>query len=1157
MRRPAKLSLIMSTSFFGFAVVSWYLGSILRLSGFDLWLFRGGLWFLGAAAAGLILWYLLKFRKGKTEDESPDDIHVAIAEAKRRIAKAKPGGVKSLNDLPMVIFLGEPGTTKTSIITQSGLEPDLLAGQVHQGDTLVPTSAVNLWYGNKTVFVEVGGVLLQDPDRFSRLVRLLRPRRFLPALTGRPLPPRIAVACVSCEDLSAMRGTTGSGDPNKGHRGGTSALTLQDNLRRLANGLGTRIPVYVLFTKSDLVPMFREFFQNLTGDEVTSALGVTLRLPPVDVTGVYAERESQRLSAACNDLFNSLSQKRLDILMREGKVEERANAYEFPRELQKLFPALTQYLIELCRPTDLAVAPVLRGFYFTGVRPVVVGRTPENAAPRVAAAGPERAVQATMLFDPGAGEVRLRPEAAQAAQRRVPQWLFLNRFFSDVLLGDRVARGLTEGGIHVGRLRRLGLAGAAAVGILLLFGLLISFINNLRLERRVLAAAHGIERLGSYEPELPPLDALERLEAVRAQAETLMRYEEDGAPWRLRWGLYTGSSLYPHIRRIYFTKLEQVLLDPARTSMLSALGRLDAQGDFRSTYDLLKTYLMTTTYTDSVQQDFLVPRLRDWWLSGRYADEQRTELAGRQFSAYAGWLCRDHDCSVPSDELAVVLTRQALLQSSTAERAYQEIISVAANVRPIHFNELFPGSENTLVVAHTVPGAFTEDGWALIEDRLGRIGESFSSEEWVIGERIASQQDLVRLAGEVRSMYLEEYVRHWREYLSEAQVARFASVADATRKLGMLTGAQSPILQLFAIVSQNTDGVDSARVGRVFQPLHAVTPRDSSNDLTQGYIGQANMPYMNGLANLYVAVENVAASGADAVEAAKANARTSAGAAKVAVAQLAQQFDPNPDAVVVGRAVEALMRAPIENVERWLTPARVAAAGGGPDVNRRAAALCRDMTPMLAKFPFNPDATAEASLDEVAQMLQPNNSALWNFFNEALPEILVEQGGQYVAREGVTVNPRFLAFFNRAVAVSRAVWQERSNEPQFRFTFRPRQYDQITGVELSVDGRTQVFSPESRGTGTFVWEGGRARDVRLTISSGGTRTVISHSGTWAVFHLFRGANWGEPSGGRYIVLIEIDADGRLLETEVSLPGFPILNSSSLRTLQCEAQVLPR
>jgi type VI secretion system protein ImpL len=1157
MRRPAKLSLMMGAPFLGFSVGTWYLGRILRLTGFDLWFVRGGLWFLGTAAAGLILWFLIKSKKGKPDEEIADDIATAIANAKRRIAKAKPGGVKSLNDFPMIIFLGEPGSTKTSIITQSGLEPDLLSGQVHQGDTIVPTGGVNLWCGNQTVFVEVGGQLLQDPNRLSHLVRLLRPRRLVAALTGRALPARIAVVCASCEELLTSSSVPHTRDAGGQQGGGSSVLTLQDRLRRLANGLGTRIPVYVLFTKSDVVPRFREFVQNLTGDEVAAALGATLRLPPVDLGGVYAEKESQRLGAACNDVFNSLSGKRLDILSREAKLDERSSAYEFPRELHKLFPALTQYLIELCRPSDLDVSPVLRGFYFTGVRPVIVGHTPEARMPQVAAPGPGGVVGATMLFDPGAGNVRLQPETAPSTQRKVPQWLFVSRLFSDVLLGDRVARGVSEGGIRVSRLRRLGLAAASTLGALMLLSLMVSFINNLRLERRVLTAAQGIERLASFEPELPPLDALERLEAARVQAETMRNYETGGVPWRYRWGLYKGSSLYPQIRRLYFEKLEQVALDPARTSMLSALGRLDAQSEFRNSYDLLKTYLMTTTYTDSIQQDFLVPRLRDWWLSGRYADEERTELASRQFSAYAGWLCRDHDCSVPSDELAVVLTRQALLQSSTGERAYQEIISIAGSVRPIEFNVLFPGSENTIVNTQTVPGAFTEAGWALINDRLGRIGESFSSEEWVLGERVASEQDLVRLAGEVRSMYLEEYVRYWREYLEAARVPRFRSTADAVRKLATLRQAQSPLLQMFALVSQHTDGIDSIRVGRAFQPLHVVTPRDSSNDLTQSYVGESNTAYMSGLANLFVSVENVANNSGEAAEAARTEARGNAAAAKVAVAQIAQQFDPHPDAVAVGRVVEALMRLPIENAERWLAPTRVAQGGGGSNVNRMAATLCNSMQPMLAKFPFSPNATEEASLNEVAQMLQPDNSALWNFFNEALPEILVEQGGQYVAREGLAVNPSFLTFFNQAVAVSRAVWQERSNEPQFRFTFRPRQYDQISGVELSVDGRTQVFSPESRGTGTFVWEGGRARDVRLTISSGGTRTVLSHSGTWAIFHLFRRANWGEAVGGRYIVLVEIDADGGLLETEVSLPGFPILNSTHLSSLRCEPQVLSR
>ncbi len=1153
MRRPARLSLTTAAAMLGFSTGTWFLGSALRLRGFDLWMLRGGLWFLGIVAAGLILWYLLKFKKGKGAEAPPDEIDVAIANAKKRIAAAKPGGVKSLNDLPMVIFLGRSGSTKTSIIARSGLQPDLLAGQVYSGDTIVPTSALNLWFGNKTVFVEAGGQLLEDPDRWSRLTRLLRPRRLMAAITGRSLPSRMAVVCISCEDLHAQRGLVGS--TNQG--GIPVAATLGERLRTLAKSLGTRLPVYVVFTKSDMIPRFTEFVQNLSTEETGTVLGATMRLPPVGVLGLYAEKEAERLGAACGRVFSSLSRMRLDLLSREAALEQRAKAYEFPREFQKLAPALTQLLVELCRPSELDVSPILRGFYFSGVRPVFVGATPDAAAPPVAAAASAGPVGATQVFDPRAHQEAARPVSGGAGQRKVPQWLFLTRFFGDVLLRDRVAMAVTGAGIRVSRLRRIGLTLAAGLGFLVLLGLAVSFINNLRLERRVLAAAQGIERLGSFEPELPPLDALERLEAVRAQAELLGRYQDRGAPWRLGWGLYTGSRLYPQVRLFYFMKLEQVLLDPTRTSMLSALGRLDEQAEFRDTYDLLKTYLMTTTYADSIQPDFLVPRLRAWWLSGRLADEERTELATQQFSSYADWLCRDHDCAVASDEGTVFRTRQLLLRSTATERAYQEIISVAANLRPVQFNMLFPGSDNTLIVSHAVPGAYTEAGWALVEDRLGRISESFQSEEWVIGERVASQQDLVRLAGEVRAMYLEEYVRNWREYLGSARIVRFRSVRDAARKLEDLRGPQSALLRLLAVASQNTDGVDSLRVSRVFQPLHIVTPRDSSNDLTQSYMGEGNMSYMNGLADLYVSVEDVADNRGEAAESAKSNARRSADAAKVAVAQLAQQFDPNPDAVGVGRVVESLMRAPIDDAERWLVASRVAAGGGGSEVNRRAAALCRAMAPMLAKFPFQPDATEEAALDEVAQMLQPGTSAFWNFFNEALAEVLQEQGGQYVAREGMAVTPSFLQFFNRAVDVSEAIWQDRSTEPQFRFTFRPRQYDQVSSVELSVDGRTQVFSPESRGTGTYVWEGGRARDVRLTVSSGGARTVLSHSGTWAIFHLFRRANWGEASGGRYVVLLEITPDGQMLETEVSLPGFPILNSSHLGALRCEPRVLGR
>ena len=78
MRRPARLSVTAVAALFGFSIGIFYLGRLLGLSGFDLWLFRIGLWLLGAAAAGLVLWYFLKFKKREPGADAPDEMDTAM-----------------------------------------------------------------------------------------------------------------------------------------------------------------------------------------------------------------------------------------------------------------------------------------------------------------------------------------------------------------------------------------------------------------------------------------------------------------------------------------------------------------------------------------------------------------------------------------------------------------------------------------------------------------------------------------------------------------------------------------------------------------------------------------------------------------------------------------------------------------------------------------------------------------------------------------------------------------------------------------------------------------------------------------------------------------------------------------------------------------------
>ena len=72
-------------------------------------------------------------------------------------------------------------------------------------------------------------------------------------------------------------------------------------------------PVYVLFTKADKLPYFREYVDRLSEAEVAEQLGATLPLE-TPRPGVYAEEQSQRLTEAFQGLYYSLAEKRTSFL---------------------------------------------------------------------------------------------------------------------------------------------------------------------------------------------------------------------------------------------------------------------------------------------------------------------------------------------------------------------------------------------------------------------------------------------------------------------------------------------------------------------------------------------------------------------------------------------------------------------------------------------------------------------------------------------------------------------------------------------------------------------------------------------------------------------------------------------------------------------------
>src|SRR5262249_16070588 len=121
-----------------------------------------------------------------------------------------------------------------------------------------------------------------------------------------------------------------------------------------------------------------------------------------------------------------------------------------------------------------------------------------------------------------------------------------------------------------------------------------------------------------------------------------------------------------------------------------------------------------------------------------------------------------------------------------------------------------------------------------------------------------------------------------------------------------------------------------------------------------------------------------------------------------------------------------LLRDPIlyaEGLARGVPAAALNGKGGG---------FCQEISPILGRFPFNNKASSDARPDDLGQVFGPQTGRLWTFYEEALKDLLSPSiGGRYTAKADakVSVNPRFVDFFNRAAMISRLFFGNSGGAP--------------------------------------------------------------------------------------------------------------------------------
>ena len=1134
MSRNAKTYLIAAIIFLVFLAVVIGLAFLIGLSGSKFTIFVAVLGVVGLIATILGVIYKKKAIDGDAPPTANQvdtaNLEALVKSAEARLKQGK-AAAKSLGAMPLVYILGDENAGKTQTVLQSGMDAELLAGQVNRDGLVPPTELANIWFTQHSAVVEAGGTLLRQPGLWYRLIQLTAPSKFGAALSKDALQPtRAAVVCVSTERLVTAKA------------GEMAALgqALNEQLRLLSKALGITLPVYVLFTKLDAIPSFADYVVSLTNDEVRDPLGSLLANPKIDA-GLYAETATTQVAQRFDELCYSLAEFRLEVLQRGGQPENLAKAYEFPRELRKLRGQLVDLLVGVGRPSQLGVNPFLRGFYFTGMRARVVEDTNYGPAANVPAAVEDPGATRVFSFS---GAQSSAPAQQTKTSRRIPQWVFLPHLFTKVFLADKGALETSRASTRVNTVKRLLIGSVAALILFYLVALTVSYAKNSALEGR-LAAASAVPMTSVGRGEPASTSDLENLEKLRAVFVQIDGYKKHGAPLSYSWGIYPGEKLYRAACSAYGSHFRTVLLAPTQNLILAKLTALPVTpkpgDDYTATYRPFRAYLITSPddahYSTT---DFEPTALQEAWLGNtttRQIPEASADLALTQFQTYSENLAEPDSCMASlggaSQKDAVEQTRAYLSHFQGSQQVYLSMKAAADHANPsLKFNEIYPGSRAFVLDSYEVEGAFSKGGFTFMQDAIKHPERYASGEVWVLGPQTAPPIPISTLRAEIPGLYLADYLTAWRTYLKSAHVVPAASFAEAKDKLHQLDSPASALLELFQLLTQNTSVGDPQFTGSFGAPHTVAT---------------GSAPYMAGLGALEQAINTMLlVPNAEKTPDGVAPVIQAASTAEGSVGTIRAGFSPPDPAGQTDTTSEALLMAPIKSIEALAKGAPAKAAAGG------AASFCSQIAPVLAKFPFDPDSQVDASLDEVAKVFQPGTGLFSQFAAQNKMLVLIGTTYSVVPGSPVQVNPAFLNFLNAAMNIG-SVLAPASGAPTLNFSMIEEATPNLPPATLDVDGTSLTAAGQAK---SFTWKSSPSSTIRIT--SGNS---ITATGPWSLLHFAYKAK--HPAPNRLEEIFEINGQVSATPTGIPLdykfdiggPGAPYLNPGYMRSqLRCVTKV---
>ncbi len=1018
-----------------------------------------------------------------------------------------------LYELPWYMFIGPPGAGKTTALVNSGLSFPLA-----EGKAAAPVKGVggtrncDWWFTDQAVLIDTAGRYTTqdsqgavDSGAWQGFLSLLKQHRPQQPING-------VMVSISLSDLAML-----AADERLAH-----ARAIKARIRELHDRFAVRFPVYVLFTKCDLVAGFSEFFANLGKEERDQVWGMTF---PLD-DGKEEGGAVAHFPAEFDLLLDRLNDRVMERMQAEPDINARSLIYGFPQQFASVRDTAGEFLDEIFRPSRLETRPLLRGVYFTS--------------------GTQDGTPIDRLMGAMSGQFGLGRQAVTAFSGAGKSF-FLHRAFKDVAFDEA---GVVAVDARLERRQRLvhraayGVAGLVLV--LCTAAWATSYVRNVDLIGRSGAAADtymqqytALAQRPAGDLSLPPL--LPALATLRTMPGG---YAEHGAsPSALsQFGLYQGFKLGAQADAAYDRALDGLLLP-------RLLARLEGQmlanlGNTDFLYQALKVYLILG------RKGPLDPGLVQQWMDADFTGSVADPAARQALSGHVAAMMERPLTEIPLNGPLIDQVRGILRQTPLARRSYARIIGSeeAKAAPPWRYADHTGAAGSDVLLLRSgksldtgVDGLYTYAGYHdIFAKLLPEVTQDVAEDSWVLGRTDQVQGDgaqIAQLRRDVLGLYLDDYVRKWDGLIADVQIKPFRTMADGLNELNTLSGPNSPLRNVFQSFATETALVATtqadklaagsgqlaanearsaamrqlgarekriaAMLGTVLAPgAPVVDPAQRVNDhfkwLTD-FVGTPEKPgpieaVLTKMGQIYQSFSQVAAS-PNASQAMLGAAASNSGAS------LAAQLD------TLGKSMPKAIEAMARTVSQ--SSASVTTSGAKQEITDAWASkvlpLCQ--AALTNRYPLVASSTTDVPMDDFIRLMAPGGM-IDKFFADYLKPFVDTSAkpwrwnGADNNQLGLSANT--LVQFQLAGDIRDALFAGGGTSVAVKFEVSPGAVDTSLGqVNLDVDGQELNFAhgPVQPTRMTWPASGGR-NQVRLTFSPvSGSSTSVTKDGPWALFRL--------------------------------------------------------